>query len=98
MEPDLAALTSAAATTLVRLMATDGWDRVKAAVVSLCRRVHPDHAQAVDAELSAACLEVRAARKAKDDQAELDLMGEWRGRLRRLVAAAPKWNRSCVGW
>jgi hypothetical protein len=90
MESDLATLTSAAAVTLVRLMATDGWDRVKSAVVSLWRRVHPEGAAAVDAELSAACHEVLAARRAQDEQAELDLVGEWRSRLRQLVASDPQ--------
>ena len=86
MEPDLTTLTSVAATTLVGLMTTDSWDRVKAAVVSLWRRVHPERAETVDAELSAACCEVLAAREAHDEQAELDLVSEWRCRLQRLVA------------
>ncbi len=87
MEPDAGALTSAAAVTLVTLMTTDGWERVKAAFVSLWRRVHPGRAAAVEAELTAARLEALAAREAGDGQAELDLVAEWRSRLRRLTAA-----------
>lgn len=87
MELDLTTLTSTAATTLVRLMATDAWDRVKAAVVSLWRNAHPDRADAVEGELTAACRAVQAARLAQDERAELDQVGEWRGRIYQLVAS-----------
>jgi len=90
MEPELATLTTAAATTLIRLMTTDGWDRARAAIISLWRRVHPERAEAVDAELAAARREILAASDPQDEQAELDLVGEWRSRLRRLVAADPQ--------
>ena len=43
----------------------------------------------VEAELAAAHVEVLAARRAGDEEAELDLVGEWRSRLGRLVAANP---------
>jgi hypothetical protein len=90
MEQDLTALTSAAAVTLVRLMAADSWDRAKGVVVSMWRRAHPLQADEIDAELAAARLEVLAAHDAQDEQAELDLVSEWRSRLRRLVAADPQ--------
>jgi hypothetical protein len=86
VEPDAGVLASAAAVTLVTLMATDAWAQVKAAFVSLWRRASPERAAAVDAELATAELEVTAARQAGDEQAELDLVGEWRSRLRRLAA------------
>jgi len=90
MEPDLGILTSTAATTLVQLMTTDAWDRFKASIVSLWRRVHPERADTVDAELAAARLEVLAAGAALAEQARLDLADEWRSRLRPLVAAEPQ--------
>ena len=71
-------------------MTTEGWDRAKAAIVALWRRVHPERAEAVDSELAAARCEVLAASDAQDEQAELDLVGEWRSRLGRLVAADPQ--------
>jgi hypothetical protein len=93
MEPDLRTLTAVAATTVVELMATDGWDRAKAAVVSLWRRVHPEQAAEIGAELSAVRGEVLAARDTEDKQPELDLVSEWRNRLLRLVAADPSPER-----
>jgi hypothetical protein len=90
VDSDLTALASSAATTLVGLMVTDAWERFKTAVVSLWQRAHPDRAEAVGDELAAARLEVLAAREAQDEQAELDLVTEWRGRLRRLVAGDPQ--------
>jgi predicted secreted protein len=68
-------------------MATDGWDQVKTAFVALWRRVHPERAEMVAAELTEARLEVLSARQARDGQAESELVGEWRSRLQRLVAA-----------
>lgn len=90
MEPELVTLTSTAATTLVRLMATDGWDQVKAAVVSMWRRAHPERAETVEADLAAARLEVLTSSEADDEQAELDLISEWRSRLQRLVIGDPE--------
>lgn len=90
MEQDLASVAGAAATALVQMMCAEGWGQMKAAVVSLWRRGHPAPAGTVGAELEAARLEVLEALRAGDEQAVLDdLAGEWRGRLRRLVAADP---------
>jgi hypothetical protein len=85
MDQDLTALSMAAATTLVTLMATDGWERVKAAFAALWRRA-PDKAAMVEADLAASRTEVVEARQNRNEQVELDVIGEWRGRLRRLVA------------
>jgi hypothetical protein len=89
MDAELASLTSAAAAELVKLLATEGWERAKSAVAALWKRVHPDRAAGVEAELDDSRAAVLAARDAGDDQAERDLEIEWRGRLRYLVAADP---------
>jgi len=86
MDPEVVALSSAAATTLVTLMTTDAWDRVKRAFARLWRRCHPEQAGPVEADLDTARLDVIAARQAGDEQAELEVLGEWRSRLRRLIA------------
>jgi hypothetical protein len=52
--------------------------------------VHPERAEIVQAELEESRAEVLAARQAGDEQVEQALMGEWHGRLRRLVAADPR--------
>jgi hypothetical protein len=89
VDTELAALISAAATTLVQLLATDSWERAKSAVGSLWQRVHPDHAEVVQAELADSRDAVLAARSAGDEQAERDVEIEWRGRLRHLAATDP---------
>lgn len=89
MDPELAALTSTAATTVVKLLATAAWERATDAVGGLWRRVHPERAETVQAELEDSRVEVLAARRVGDEQAEQALVGEWQGRLRRLVAADP---------
>jgi hypothetical protein len=56
-------LSSAAASTLVTLVTTDGWERVKAAFAGLWRR-YPRQAESVDADLTALRSEVISARRA----------------------------------
>jgi hypothetical protein len=90
MDPELTALTSTAATTVVQLLATAAWERATSAVGGLWRRVHPERAETVQAELVEGRTEVLAARQAGDEQAEQALVGEWQGRLRRLLAADPQ--------
>ncbi len=90
MDPELTALTSTAATTVVQLLATAAWEQAKSAVGGLWRRAHPERAKTVQAELEDSRTEVLAARQAGDEQVEQDLVGEWHGRLRRLVAADPQ--------
>lgn len=87
MDPELTALTSTAATTVVQLLATAAWEQAKSAVGELWRKAHPDRAETVQAELEESRTEVLAARQVGDEQVEQALVGEWHGRLRRLVAA-----------
>jgi len=86
----MAALAATAATTLVASLATDGWERAKSAMGGLWRRVYPDRADAVEADLVDIRAEVLAARAAGDEQAEQVLADEWRSRLRRLLASDPR--------
>jgi hypothetical protein len=81
VEPELAALTSTAAATVVKLLATAAWERATSAVGGLWRRVHPERAETVQAELEDSRAEVLAARRAGDEQVEQALVGEWQGRL-----------------
>ena len=90
MDPELTALTSTAATTVVRLLATTAWEQAKSAIGGLWLRTHPERAETVQAELEDSRTEVLAARQAGDEQVEHALVGEWQGRLRRLVAADPQ--------
>jgi hypothetical protein len=90
VDPELTALASTAATTVVQLLATAAWEQAASAVGRLWRRVHPERAETVQAELEESRTEVLAARQAGDEQVEQALVGEWQGRLRRLVAADPQ--------
>ncbi|MGW2183414.1 hypothetical protein ACWCXX_36340 [Streptomyces sp. NPDC001732] len=90
MDPELAALASSAATTMVGVLATDGWENVKSLVGRLWQRVHPDRAEVVEAELVETRTELLTARQTQDGEAEQHLVGEWHGRLRRLLAADPE--------
>jgi hypothetical protein len=90
VDPELTALTSTAATTVVQLLATAAWEQAASAVGRLWRRAHPERAETVQAELEESRAEVLAARQAGDEQVEQALVGEWHGRLRRLMAADPQ--------
>ena len=90
MDPEITALAGSAGTTMVTLMATDAWQRARDGMVALWRRVHPDRADAVRAELDATRSDLLAARGAGDSLSEEELRGEWQGRLRRLLIAEPQ--------
>ena len=89
MDPEIAALAGTAGTTVVTLMAGDAWQRTREGVVALWRRVHPERADSIDAELEATRTEVLAGRAAGDRQSEEELTAEWQGRIRRLLAGSP---------
>jgi hypothetical protein len=79
----------AAATALVGAMATDAWREARTAVVAWWRRVHPERADGVSAELEAVRAEVLAARARGDEDTEQALAGTWRLQLQRLLAETP---------
>lgn len=87
MDPDLTALTSTAATTVVQLLATAAWEQAVSALGELWRRVHPERATTVQAELEDSRAEILAARQQGNEQIQLALVEEWQSRLRRLVSA-----------
>ena len=54
MDTEIAALASTAAATMVTLLTTDAWTRVKEEISGLWRRFRPEHAATVAADLAAA--------------------------------------------
>ncbi|MET9529364.1 MULTISPECIES: hypothetical protein [unclassified Streptomyces] len=56
----------------------------------LWRRLHPERADAVGAELEESRSQVLAARRAGDGEAEQDVVGAWQGRLRGLLLSHPE--------
>ncbi|MFD7943652.1 hypothetical protein [Streptomyces sp. NPDC059744] len=90
MEPEFAALASSAASTVVTLMATDAWRHTREGITALWRRVHPERAEAVAAELDATREDLLAACAAGDLEAERELAAEWQGRIRRFIVSRPE--------
>ena len=90
MDAELASLAGTASTTIMSLLTTDAWEKTKTALGGLWRRVHPDRAAAVEAELVDTRAELLAAQATGDTQTEQDLAGDWQRKLRRLLAANPE--------
>ncbi|QUC61564.1 hypothetical protein IOD14_34905 [Streptomyces sp. A2-16] len=89
MDPEVTVLAQSAGATLVTLMATDAWHRVRDGITQLWRRTQPERAETVAAELEAGREDMLAA-VAADDQETLDeLRLQWQGLVRRLLVARP---------
>lgn len=82
-------LVTTAATTLVEKLAGEAWQTVVDAVGNLWRRAHPERGESAEADAAETRSAVLQARAAGDDEAVAELVGEWRSRLRRLIAADP---------
>jgi hypothetical protein len=91
MDPgsELAFLASTAATEIVKSLATDSWPALKAAVLKLWRKAHPERVADDLAEARSELLEIR---KRGRDGTELNgvLVAEWQARLARLLIAQPE--------
>lgn len=90
VDPEITSLAQGAGTTLVTLMATDAWQATREGITRLWRRVQPQRADTVTAELEAGQAEVLAALAADDQEALSELRAEWQGRFRRLLVAQPE--------
>ncbi|EGX57904.1 hypothetical protein SZN_20602 [Streptomyces zinciresistens K42] len=82
-------LAQTAGTTLVMLMATDVWQRVRDGVTQLWRRTQPERADTVAAELEAGREDVLAAVAAGDQETLDELTLQWQGSVRQLLVARP---------
>ncbi|MFJ2784010.1 MULTISPECIES: hypothetical protein [unclassified Streptomyces] len=90
MEAEIMALAGTAGTAFVTLLATDAWNTVRDGVVDMWRRARPERAADISAELDSTREELIRARTEGDQETEADLRGEWRGRVRRLLAEHPE--------
>jgi hypothetical protein len=88
MNSDLSSLASTAATTIVQLLTTEGWERLKSALSPTFRGSRPGAEAALNAQLDDSHAELIAAGEDLD-QVQEELTAEWRGRVRRLLAADP---------
>ncbi|MFI1694839.1 hypothetical protein ACH419_02545 [Streptomyces bobili] len=89
MDAEVAVLAQSAGTTLVALMATDAWHRVRDGITQLWRRTQPERAETVAAELEAGREDVLAAAAAGDQETLEELRVQWQGLVRRLLMARP---------
>ncbi|MEW2621983.1 hypothetical protein [Streptomyces sp. NPDC048106] len=89
MDPELTSLAQSAGTTLVTLMATDAWHRTRDGLTRLWRRVQPERAETVAAELEAGREDVLAAMVTNDQETLNELRLQWQGLVRRLLVARP---------
>ena len=90
MDPEMTMLAGTAGTTLVTLLTTEVWQRARDGVASLWRRVEPERAEAISAELDISRRDLLAAQASGDLESRSELGAEWQGRLRRLLAAHPE--------
>lgn len=90
MDAELAVLAQNAAGTLVSLLATDAWGKATDGLARLWRRVHPERAETVQAELAESRTQLTAADGDERERLAGELTAEWRGRLGRLLAADPQ--------
>jgi hypothetical protein len=83
-------LAGTAGTTLVTLLTTEAWERVRDGVASLWRRAEPERAEAITAELEVTRADLLAARDGGDAETATELGVEWQGRIRRFLVTHPE--------
>jgi hypothetical protein len=76
-------------TALVGAMATEVWHQARAGVVALWRRIRPQQADTIEADLDGLRSQVLDARQAGRTEVEQALIGVWQGRLQELLLAEP---------
>ncbi|MFI6767695.1 hypothetical protein [Streptomyces sp. NPDC050355] len=90
MEPELVALATAGATTLVQQMATDGWTAVRGRMAAfLARRRGTVDEEAVEGELEVSRADLVAARQEGDQDGVDGVTTAWRLRLQRSLREDP---------
>jgi len=88
---EVSVLTATAATTLVRQMTTEGWERVHSALGAWWRKARPGpEGRAVDAHLARSRATALDARESGDHGAEQELVDEWKVRLGTVLAERPQ--------
>ncbi|KUJ37783.1 hypothetical protein AB0N87_36155 [Streptomyces sp. NPDC093228] len=79
----------AAGTALVSAIAADAWQGARTGMVALWRRVRPEQAEAVDAELAETRAQVLAARQTGEADTEQALVADWQMRIQALLRSNP---------
>ncbi|WBB99577.1 MULTISPECIES: hypothetical protein [unclassified Solwaraspora] len=86
---DIDPVAAATGAALIQAIATDAWEKARDGAVALWRRVRPQQADAVAAELAEVREEVMAARRDGDTDAERGLVDDWQRKLQRLIRQDP---------
>jgi hypothetical protein len=89
MEPELPALAATAATTLVGLLTTDAWEKLKDGLGGLWRQAHPERAEAIEADITESRRELLTPSEFADDQLTSRLVNEWESRFYRFLLLNP---------
>jgi hypothetical protein len=89
MDGEFSAAAATASATLVALFATDAWTQAKTLLERMWRKVRPEAAEAIEADLVQLRSDVVAARQDGDGQKELSLVDLWRDRLLELLTLDP---------
>lgn len=84
-------LVQAAGTALIGAMVNSGWQEARTAVVAWWRKVHPGHADTIEAELDSVRTLVLAARERGDGDTAMEqaLAGTWQRQLQQLLDQDP---------
>jgi hypothetical protein len=90
VDSELSVLAATAATTVVGLLTTDAWERLKGGLVALWRRANPERAAGIEAEITEARSELLAPGAADDTELTHALVREWQRRIYRLLIADPE--------
>ena len=90
MELEITALAGTAGTAMISLLTTEAWQSAKEGVVAIWRRVRPERAEIISAELQTTRDDLLNARADGDQETVAELEAEWQGRIRRLLRAHPE--------
>ncbi|WP_329614149.1 hypothetical protein OG244_13795 [Streptomyces brevispora] len=90
MDAEITLLAGTAGTTIATLLATDTWNGVRNGVITLWRRVGPDHEEQVAAQLDTSRRDLLGAQSDGDEETEREIAAEWQGRIRRLLITHPE--------
>ncbi|MFI6960289.1 hypothetical protein [Streptomyces sp. NPDC050255] len=90
MDAEITLLAGTAGTTIATLLASDTWNGVRNGVITLWRRVRPDHEEQVAAQLDTSRRDLLGAQTDGDEETEREIAAEWQGRIRRLLVAHPE--------
>ena len=90
MNPEITSLAQGTAATLITLMTTDAWNHAREGIIQLWRRIQPERAEIVTAELEASREDVLTAYTNNDQETLNEVHAQWQNWLKRLLAARPE--------